>query len=175
MIQWETVVSSFIMKIVFLDVDGVIKPCNSVTPISGINAVCAYNLKMLLEKTGAKIVLSTSWRTNKRDLSFLEYLLDKHDIDTNLIVGSTPQLAHVRHNDSDDFFDEKAWIGSRGHEIEKFIESNLIDIDRFVILDDDNSPSFKIWGRIDGLFIKTDFDVGLDEEKTKQAIDFLNK
>lgn len=156
------------MKIVFLDVDGVIKPCNSVTPISGINAVCAYNLKMLLKKTGAKIVLSTAWRTNKRDLSFLEYLLDKHDIDTNLIVGSTPFLLHFADETSD-------WIGTRGHEIDKFIQSNLIDIDKFVILDDDNSPSFKIWGRIDGLFIKTDFDVGLDEEKTKQAIDFLNK
>lgn len=155
------------MKIIFLDVDGVIKPYNSETPLMGLNSTCTKNLKELLEKTGAKIVLSTSWRENKVDLDFLIHQLSKYNINQDDIVGSTPILWELQYG-------MNKWEGSRGHEIESFIKSNLIDIEKFVILDDDPSPALKDWTELNGLFIQTEMSVGFDENKIKQAIDFFN-
>lgn len=152
------------MKIIFLDVDGVIKPYNSETPLMSLNSTCTKNLKELLEKTGANIVLSTSWRENPVDLNFLMHQLSKHDINASVIAGSTPIFWGLNNG---------AWEGSRGHEIESYIKSNLIDIEKFVILDDDTSPLMKDWSELNGLFIQTQMSIGFDENKMKQAIDFL--
>lgn len=166
------------MKIVFLDVDGVIKPINAQTPINGFSSVCMDNLRKLLKKTGAKIVLSTSWREDERDLAFLRNELNKHGIDATFdIVGSTPILWELNgafwDDDKDELVEGDPWLGTRGHEIAKFIESNLIDIEKFVILDDDPTPARKDWTELNGKFIQTKMNVGFDKEKFKQALDFL--
>ncbi len=166
------------MNIIFLDVDGVIKPNNTSTPLFGMNDVCMANLKRILDETDAKIVLSTSWRENKNDHAFLLDQLQKGGIDKELVIDSTPILWHLDKDTWDDSLDKATggdgFTGKRGHEIWMFLRATRLPIHRFVVLDDDETPSlidWSVWQH--GKFIQTKMEVGLDEELTKQAIDFL--
>ena len=56
---------SAVMKVIFLDVDGVLHPYHS-RPNQQFRAHCMRRLKAIIDTTGAKIVLSTSWRRTAR-------------------------------------------------------------------------------------------------------------
>ena len=54
------------MKVIFLDIDGVLN-CKKTRPTHANShtwsiSVCLVRFKRLLEKTGAKVVLSSTWR-----------------------------------------------------------------------------------------------------------------
>lgn len=160
------------MKVIFLDVDGVLSHRGT---FSNFDRNCLALLADIVEQTDAKIVISSSWREDENNLNFLMARLGDFNLHEK-VVGKTPilwELSEMVWNDDTGPMDVVGWIGQRGHEIEKFIKSDLIDIEKFVILDDDPlAKQREDWPH--GKWIQTFMDEGLNTENARQAIDFLN-
>ena len=141
------------MKVIFLDVDGVL---NSAQDGYSIRLRTDSHLKLLqriVKKTGAKIVLSSSWRIGFTPASrnllarFKEYGLE--------LMDCTPELP-----------------GScRGDEIRQWLTDNVYnyDIENFVILDDEaNMAEFT-----DKNLVQTDTNIGLQKQNAIECIMIL--
>lgn len=141
------------MKVIFLDVDGVL---NHGKQIEKIEDDKIQLLKQIIDETGARIVLSSDWRfllgTDDEDMALLQEKLKS--IGTE-IMSSTPDSKH----------------GYRGAEIYQWInEWQGETIDKFVILDDrdDMKPYMN-------RLVQTSFNLGLQEKHVKRAIKLLNE
>jgi len=145
------------MKIIFLDIDGVLNN-NKTKIIWGIERECVTNLNHILLKTNANIVLISSWRNliieGHLKLSGFEYLLRSHGVNCmDRLVGLTPP---------DDVFFE------RWNQVEFFIKNTKLEIDSFVILDDcEDFPNYP------DNYIQTDALTGLTKKDAEQAIEIL--
>lgn len=123
------------MKIIFLDIDGVLnsddwyKSGEAKKAYEKTNIVSDYHfdpnawkwVEKLLIETGAKIVLTSSWRNFTLEATIKDFTGTNFEVLNKYIVGITPR-SKLRH---------------RGKEIETFIQSTDIKIDRYVIIDDD--------------------------------------
>lgn len=119
------------MKVIFLDYDGVVNslifPDGSDNPTFNYPSDGKVNnhqavqwLNKLCKHTGAKIVVTSTWRMFGHDIA--ESCLRNGGLKDNIeIVGYTPVL-HVH----------------RGQEIHQWIDNCGYNIDEFVILDDDS-------------------------------------
>lgn len=141
------------MKIIFLDVDGVL---NSAQDGYSIRLRTDSHLKLLqriVQETGAKLVLSSSWRIGFTPVSknllarFREYGLE--------LMDCTPELS-----------------GScRGDEICQWLTDNSYDynIENFVILDDEaDMAEFT-----DKNLVQTDTNIGLQKQDAVECIKML--
>lgn len=155
------------MKIIFLDVDGVLNSQRLMEQweetgvlLDEENIAC---LKEIVEATGAKIVLTSTWRTGwspvKEEVdeacAVLVDMLAKYDLQ---IMDKTPVSESCR----------------RENEIKAWMDGSKEKIHRFVILDD--APYQ--WHRqgYDANVVKTSFDTGgLRKEHVGKAIQILNK
>ena len=140
------------IKVLFLDVDGVVN-CRKTSNENGwpIDPFMAFLVARIVDKTGCKIVLSSSWR---------------HSVDARFVVRKrvmpfidiTPQSKKF---EPDDF--------ARGHEIASWLRANT-DVTKYAILDDfdeflpDQKPNF----------FKTSIEFGLTQEIADQVINHLN-
>lgn len=161
------------MKVIFLDVDGVLNSADWFKKNKGIRGYAKINpkkvalLKEIIDKTNAKIVLSSTWRmlekTKDEDedpmYSYLRDTLRKYGME---ICQHTPYIDQNRPKEI------KAWIDNQESE----------DRIRFVSLDDDFSEKdYKECGISDCL-VQTSFyekDGGLRKEHVEKAIEILNK
>ena len=115
------------MKIIFLDIDGVLNTISNwgSRPIEKrFTPECIAALNRITEYTGAKIVISSTWR-NIMGYYELSALLHSVGIEGE-IIGKTPLV--------------KLSGGPRGEEIERFLyeyRKSEFDVSSFVILDDD--------------------------------------
>lgn len=155
------------MKIVFLDIDGVLNGIN--TGFIKFNPESLEALKLILTETKASVVLSSSWRhgyidwylrkiINSDDAAMhLMEMLSTHGVNVN-IVDITPTL----HGEGD----------MRGSEIDKWIVENKeeYNIESFVILDDD-SDMFPHMDRL----VHTNNRIGLTMQDAEVAIKKLNE
>lgn len=150
------------MKIIFLDVDGVINSIQKLKevyyltnkPHSGIDYpfddICLNNLKELINETEAKIVVTSTWRKTQEGRKRLEEELDKYDLLKDLI-GYTKVLEN------------------RAIEIKDYL-NNLEGNIQYIILDDDYiSKSFNKY------LIKCDNYYGFREAEKERAIKELTK
>ncbi len=151
-------------KCIFLDVDGVL---NSEAwhrktergphwPQDGIDPAALVRLNRILDATGAKIVVSSSWRsrTIKATREFMGFMGISRKI-----IGITPRLPCT-----DGF-------PTRGDEIHAWLMTHALDHKNpevFVILDDDDD----IDPYRDRL-VHCDYHVGLQDEQVEQAIALL--
>ena len=118
-------------KIIFLDIDGVLNVyCESRDEYG-----CMFhkhfedNLRWIIEKTDAKIVISSTWRMD--GLKKMQEMWEKRNLPGE-IIGTTPTNTDVIHRGTCEFID----FVDRGHEIQQYIDDN--NIKNYVILDDDN-------------------------------------
>ena len=143
------------MKIIFLDVDGVLNNNDTDTrnPLGyiGVDDTLCQRLRDIVAATGAKIVLSSAWRTAPRALPYLW----EHCGPTVECIGETPYYP----------------AGIRGDEIQEWLDQNAdrLKVNRFIILDDREDM-----GRVLDRLVHTDYEVGLTEEDVKFAIKMLN-
>ena len=116
------------MKVIFLDIDGVLNSDEYFDKIKNLNIQGIQSqvdiekiklLKKAIDETGAKVVLSSSWRY-KRNAQYLKELLLQY----NIFTDSTPFLKN-----------------ERGLEIKKWLENNPI-VEDYVILDDEIFDSY---------------------------------
>lgn len=138
------------MKIIFLDIDGVLNHKNSPLcgAVFGIDYTLLPLLKNILDQTGAKIVLSSSWR-----LSIHPRLRVK---DALASIGA-------------EFIDCTKYLGGpRANEIQEWLNRHP-EVTDFIILDDD------IDAEIVGHFFQTSMNYGLTEKHVKGIIRYFNR
>lgn len=155
------------MKIIFLDVDGVLNNaddsdhhihkggCYFYSP------KCVERLNKITDATGAKIVVSSTWRlgktVNELQLQFKEMCI------TGEVIDKTCQLNHLD--------------GYRGNEILKWIKDNEVllghyyyNFKSYVIIDDDTD--MLLWQKDN--FVNTDGYKGLTDADAEKAACILN-
>ena len=153
------------MKIVFLDVDGVLNYVGCKHHAYGYYFVEDDKIKLLkeiIDRTEAKIVLSSSWRIERsaqykyekpRDYKLYHKLVKKLKEYDLLIYSHTPVLREYRGKEIDQWL--KNWRGET--------------IESFVILDDDADMQ----PYMDKL-IQTSYETGLTREDVEKAVKMLN-
>jgi len=170
------------MKYLFLDIDGVLNHedwyVNMVPKISSVfeywweecfDPRCIKRLNTILDETGAKIVVSSSWRIDKNLKKYFDWV----GIPTDFEV--TPNVIHQNENG------DISWP-DRGEEIEAFLKDHPCE--QYVILDDDKDFTED---QLKNHFVHCccDFvqafqechpgETGLTDLKMKEAINILNK
>lgn len=153
------------MKIIFLDIDGVINNQDITRFHKGRPGEYAYGvftkedyfdprcvgyLNEIIRETSAKLVISSSWRI-LFDMETLTDFFVRQNIEGEII----------------DYTDR--FGGERGHEIQAWLDAHQ-DIDSFVILDDDSDMV-----HLSPYHVKTTWKQGLQRKHVKMAIDMLNK
>jgi hypothetical protein len=152
------------MKVIFLDIDGVL--CNHESIAAGYKARtcaeqdpygphvdCVAALNRVIEQTGAFIVLSSTWRKAGDAHKRMPLTLKRWGVEGTMI-GCTPFWSYDVH---------------RGAEIRRWIETVRTPVTSFVILDDDSDM-----GNLTHRLVKTDHIVGLTEADADRAIAILN-
>lgn len=151
------------MRVIFLDIDGVLNSektflsKNKQNPdILPLEKEKIELLKYLIDATGAKVVISSSWRIGGIKNPVFAKLLSKlkeHEIP---VLGATPVLGTTR-----------------GKEIQEWLKSTSEKVSSFVILDDDNDME-----DLSKNLVQTNWsgeEQGLTFEKTLEAINLLVK
>ena len=148
------------MKVIFLDIDGVLNNANTKdrTPdkFIGIEDIFVKRLVDIVRSTKAKVVLSSSWRTMKEDEPDYIYMIDKLKSKGIELYGYTTK---------------EGW--NRAEQIKNWL-SDKPEVDNFIILDDEFELEFAESGYTDNL-VKTEYAIGLTEEKKQEAIKKLSK
>ena len=145
------------MKVIFLDFDGVI----TVPPKWYLKANKIKYIKRIVDETGAKIVVSSSWRRENV----------KETI--NDMIGKTKRCPRNRmlYWLIDNLYDvTHTYKGLRGQEIKDWLNEHD-DIENYVIIDDDgdflNEQLYH--------FVQTNYEDGITEVEATRAIKVLNK
>lgn len=166
------------MKIIFLDIDGVLNSEESIIKSYECNNTRAFSdnpheehikwLNYIVEKTNAKIVISSTWRKNSgmvaiwRILNLLGF--------KGKIIGETPITGDIRGNEIrcwiDRFSNKKDWRFTCD---EKY-SNNDFKIKKFVIIDDDSDM-----GNLSHRLVKTNSKTGLTQKEAELAISLLNE
>lgn len=155
------------MKIVFLDIDGVLNNADDSDPHTYkdgcyfYSPACVTRLNNITDKTGAKIVVSSTWRLGKTVEQLQAQLLEMGV--TGDVIDKTCSLAHLD--------------GYRGNEIIKWVKDNEdllgyhhYNFKEYVILDDDSD--MLLWQKDN--FVHTDGYRGLTDSDVYDAISILN-
>lgn len=151
------------MKIIFLDVDGVLNSCSFASRLMAEEGVdcfsedildpkCLTRLRHIVRKTGAEIVLSSSWRSIYGARMHLVDQLKKFGLS---IHSDTPRSGKDRGDDI------TAW----------FEQHKDVPVEAYVILDDDCDMGVHIMHLVRTSF----FDWGLETRHVQQAIEILTK
>jgi len=156
------------MKVIFLDIDGVLNSRaydrkRNRDEQTDIDETRLPLVKEIVTATGAKIVLSSTWREHwakdphicRDDGVYINKTFAKYELE---IYDKTPDLGM-------DF--------DRPDEIKAWLDSSQESIESFVIIDDYRYA----WGSLSDNFVKTNpnFGLGLEEEHVQNAIEILNK
>ena len=128
--------------------------------VIGVEQRLIAHIKEIVDATGAKLVLSSTWRkdwafdlNNGIDWHYLRDEFAKQDL---YFMDYTPSRRDSH----------------RGEEIKEWLESTEYDVKSYVIIDDE---MFDIWDLHDGHTVQTSFDSGIKSGAVKMAIEILSK
>ena len=170
-------------KVIFLDVDGVLNSDRTLYEDISLEDDLILNLKEIVDKTKAKIILSSSWRLSTEAIAKLMDKLDKFGLAISGMTCDGVDLDWLekykfdttkKYLDTKFDYDENKQIKithDRGAEIFKWLHDH--DDCAYVILDDeieDIKPYFN-----ESAIVKTSYKTGLTKEDVKKAIQILNK
>jgi hypothetical protein len=161
------------MKILFLDIDGVLNSRETIlenhekrktgkldVPISACNCgsdtcwphhTLVGRLNEIISKTGAMVVMSSSWRIGKMVVELRE--LCRAFGMNGTLLDKTPVLHKPR-----------------GLEIQEWIDNATDEVDSFAILDDDSDME-----HLFSFLVQTDYRYGLQDGHVKEVCEMLNK
>ena len=145
------------MKVIFLDFDGVI----TVPPKWYLKADKIKYIKRIVDETGAKIVVSSSWRMDS-----VEDTIDK-------MIGRPRRCPRNRMFNwfIDNLYDvTHTYRSLRGLEIKDWLDEHN-DIENYVIIDDDGDFLDEQLYH----FVQTNYEDGITEVETIRAIKVLNR
>lgn len=141
------------MKIIFLDIDGVLN--NTACLSEGVQILHEKVLLLdrIIEATDARVVISSSWRMG-RDTEYFSEILRLMGCWRRNVLDLTPEID-----------------GPRGGEIQAWLDSGLINVTGYLILDDDGD----MLDSQKDHFIQTDVRTGLMSREIPKAIAILNR
>ena len=158
------------LKLIFLDIDGVLNGSSTKERIEryvGVDSNKLSLLKQILDATNAKIVLVSTWKEywykepqRKKKQDFLANYLDKRMSEFNLKISDK----------TDNYY-----MVNRGEGIKEYI-ANLkhlgIEVSNYIIIDDEifDYLSTKMTKKL----VRTSFKNGLQEKHVKKAIAMLS-
>ena len=137
------------MKILFLDIDGVVNCRTTVNRSNGYIGIDPYMVLLvhrIIEATGCKVVLSSSWRHYKDSLEEVKKSFD--------LLSVTPNIPDL----------------IRGYEIKNWLSVHN-DIENYAILDDNND----MLPEQQDHFFKTTWEDGITQEIVNKVIKYLNE
>ena len=146
------------MNIIFLDVDGVLNSKNKLIsvynktgkPHSGYNypfdEKCLENLRILVQLTNSKLVVTSTWRMDDIGIKTLLNVLKTYNLDKE-VIGYTPIIG-----------------SQRELEIKEFL-SSLDNEPNFIILDDDAD-----FNELLPYLVKTNSQTGLTTSNVENAV-----
>lgn len=142
------------MKILFLDIDGCLNKQDTFSKYPETDFPIDKEMAFLVGKiqldTDCKVVLSSSWRHDKKSVMFIhERVVPLLDI-------------------TDDFSQDRNCV--RGDEIQAWLDENP-EVEKYAILDDDADM---LEEQMDNFF-ETDFETGLTKEIADDIIKHLNE
>ena len=159
------------VKLIFLDIDGILITSASwgrrdQSGHASAHPPCVVALNRIIRETGARIVVSSSWRIGQRIIKLRE-IINGHFGVVGDVIDKTPRIESVAR-----FEGKPGKIivpAVRGDEIVAWLESyERYPVDSFVILDDDSDM-----GRIADRLVHTEFGNGLTEADADRAIQML--
>ena len=144
------------MKIIFLDIDGVLNSASGTGPYeSDMETAKLVLLKKLIVDSGSDgVVISSDRRYSKIDMSHKEEVFDKYEI---RIIGETRRP-------NDDLED------NRGKQIFDYLASSEENVERILILDDIDDGISELFHE-DFLLINRFY--GLNEEAYRKGLEIL--
>lgn len=153
-------------KVLFLDIDGVANSGAYIKLLDGLfddpknqmDPVGVARINAITDQTGAKIVVSSTWRlafiSQPNALSMLQSCMRAYGI-TGEVIGMTSNKVWATRN-------------RRGKEIQEWVEDHYNEIEKFVIIDDDSDM-----GRMSKHHIKTMFEDGIQDSHVEQIVAIL--
>jgi hypothetical protein len=159
------------MDVIFLDFDGVLNNQDSLIHhrlvntnpkffVSGPDHACVTFIDYLLYVTGAKIVISSSWRSNSLDNTKIA-LRDEFGLKrVDRVISQTPRL-----------YNPGGGSVLRGSEISDWLFKTKETIDNFIIIDDDSDM---LENQLK-YFVHTDFKHGFTWDDCMKSIILLDK
>jgi hypothetical protein len=161
-------------KIIFLDIDGVLNVIGQGRDEFGqcFHKHFEDNLRWIIEQTGAKIVISSTWRMS--GLSEMQRMWKYRNL-AGEVIDITPTEVDVVERGTCEFYDQV----DRGFEIQQWIDDNNVKC--YCIIDDDNDmlPSQR------NNFVRTannqdhpdciDIGYGLTRKCAERVVEILNK
>ena len=152
------------MKVIFLDIDGVVNSYSTKerapSKVIGVEQRLIAHIKEIVDATGAKLVLSSTWRKDwafdlmdGKDCHYLRDEFAKQDLH---FMDYTPSRRDLH----------------RGEEIKEWLESTEYDVESYVIIDDE---MFDIWDLHEGHMVQTSYIDGIKPGAVKMAIEILEK
>jgi len=162
-----------VKKIIFLDIDGVLNVYCQGRDVFG----CTFhkhfedNLRLIIEQTGAKIVISSTWRYS--GLKVMKEMWISRGL-AGEVIDITPDM--IKFVDNEDIYESV----ERGEEIHKWLDDHS-DIESYVIIDDDDDmlesqkDNFVLTANNSDHEDCVDIGYGLTRICAEKAIEILNK
>lgn len=140
------------MKVLFLDIDGVVNCANTFNSMQGrfpLDPLLAFRVgKITLEVPELRVILSSSWRHSQEGIQEISKRIVP-------ISGITPFINKPNR--------------CRGDEIKAWLDAHA-DVTRYAILDDDNDMLPEQMTH----FFKTEWSTGITEEIADEIISYFN-
>jgi len=170
------------MKVIFLDFDGVICTSESISEarawfnnkelynIKMIDPLLVENLNKVIEKTDAKVVISSDWRYF-HSMGELRKFLRVTGF-SGKVIDRTPIWKEYKNDIGIKTCNglKRFWEHERGNEIKMWLDKH--EVKTYVIIDDEISDIFSIFP---DNYIRTDMENGFHKGLIKVAINKLNE
>lgn len=154
-------------KIIFLDIDGVLNSNQYWASIQDrkktmpemefqLDPKCLRNLKKIVDETHSKIVVTSTWKRIKDHIDKFKNHISQYGLYVYDLAPCHPDGAI-----------------HRGDEIRQYLEEHKGEVDKFILLDDDEFPDFN---ELKEHWVKTSFyKGGLGKEQVEESIQRLGR
>ena len=149
-------------KYIFLDFDGVIN-----TPKGKFDKNAVTNLRRLLERTDAKVVISSTWRL--QGMEYIQQLWQEYQLPGE-VIDLTPSCNSTNFSNVDGQEEWQGLHGCKGLEIAEWLGLNAKEPYQYIILDDEEDFLFSQREHL----VKVEGSKGLDKADVRVAIQILN-
>jgi len=167
-----------VTSLVFLDVDGVLNSEASYGVDAPLEDALMHRLATIIERTGAFIAISSTWRLREDHREKLIALAEGYfGIARSRFIGSTPEIRHADVIDASSGYVDYATTGilSRIDEIKAFMAAKRVAERgiRWVVIDDMDMGSHD--AEIAVHFVKTKREEGLTDAAVELAVHLLGE
>lgn len=145
-------------KYIFLDFDGVIN-----TPKGKFAKKAVANLLHLVERSDAKIIISSTWRL--QGMEYIQKLWQEHHMPGE-VIGLTPSCNSINFSNVDGQEEWQGLHGCKGLEIAEWLRLNAKEPFHYIILDDEEDFLFSQREHL----VKVEGSKGLDKADVRVAI-----